>query len=104
MSVNELTDDTIEEALMYGNVVIDFWAEWCPPCKIMSPLFEELSEEMEYVYFASMDADAYPKLVSSYEIQSIPTFLFFKNGAIVHRLVGARPKEALRKEIEKVFS
>lgn len=81
-------------------VVVDFWATWCGPCKMIAPVIEELGEEMPEVKFVKVDVDKNPSSAGKYEIQSIPTLLIFKNGEVVDTLVGFRPKAALAETIK----
>jgi len=92
-----------EEVLNYkGIVFVDFYADWCGPCKISAPIIEELSEEMSDVKFVKVDVEADPYLAQQYGIFSIPTFIIFKDGQKVHQFVGARDKDGFRAEIESV--
>jgi thioredoxin 1 len=77
-------------------VLVDFWAAWCGPCRMIAPAIEELAEEYDGVAkIAKLDVDAEPEIAGSLGIQSIPTLLFFRNGEIVDAAVGAVPKQAL---------
>ena len=82
-------------------VVVDFWATWCGPCKMIAPVIEELANEMENVKFVKVDVDKNPGSAGKYQIQSIPTLLIFKDGKVVDTLVGFRPKAALVEAIKK---
>ena len=82
-------------------VLIDFFATWCGPCKMMSPIVEQIAEELEdKVNVYKIDTDKDQELAYKYEIMSIPTFLIFKDGKLVNKLVGMRDKEELMKELE----
>ncbi|QAA30888.1 thioredoxin [Clostridium manihotivorum] len=76
-------------------VLVDFWATWCGPCKMVAPILEQLSEEMSNVTFAKVDVDNNPNLADKYEIASIPTIMLFKNGEMVNKVTGFRPKSEL---------
>ena len=77
-------------------VLVDFWAEWCGPCRMVAPILEELSTEYASVFItAKLNSDENPKTVLDYEIRSIPTIMLFKNGIEVTRLMGAKPKPAI---------
>lgn len=81
-------------------VLIDFWAEWCGPCKILTPIIDQLSEEMKStIKIVKMDIDANPDSPSALGVRSIPTLIIFKNGKQVASKVGAHPKKALEKWI-----
>ncbi|MGU8453357.1 thioredoxin [Clostridium perfringens] len=82
-------------------VVVDFWATWCGPCKMIAPVIEELANEMENVKFVKVDVDKNPGSAGKYQIQSIPTLLIFKDGKVADTLVGFRPKAALVEAIKK---
>ncbi|MBX8784355.1 MULTISPECIES: thioredoxin [Brucellaceae] len=77
-------------------VVVDFWAEWCGPCKMIAPALEEISSEMSgQVKIAKVNIDENPELAAQYGVRSIPTLLMFKNGEIAANMVGAAPKSRL---------
>ncbi len=85
-------------------VIVDFWATWCPPCKILAPVFEELAGEYEgKVKFAKLDTDEVRAVAQKYSIMSIPTLIVFKGGKEVERMVGALPKEALKEKIDALL-
>lgn len=81
-------------------VLVDFWAAWCGPCRMIAPAIEELAEEFHGVAkIAKLDVDAEPEIAGSLGIQSIPTLLFFRNGQVVDAAVGAVPKQALAEKL-----
>lgn len=83
-------------------IVVDFYADWCGPCQIMKPIFEELANEVKYqdkVEFIKVNVDENPELASQYNVFSIPTFIFFKNGQPIKTITGALSKESLINEI-----
>jgi thioredoxin 1 len=84
-----------------GLVFVDFYADWCGPCKMTSPIIEELANEVKEVKFVKVNVDENPDLASQYNIFSIPTFLMFKDGKVIHQFVGARGKDGFLSEIEK---
>ncbi|AYE33298.1 thioredoxin [Clostridium septicum] len=79
-----------------GVVLVDFWATWCGPCKMIAPIVEDLAKEVANAKFTKVDVDANPTLANRYQISSIPTLMIFKNGAPVETLVGFMPKESLK--------
>ncbi len=100
----QITDTNFQESVMErdGLTVIDFWAEWCGPCRMISPLVEELSKEYDgKVLVGKVDVDSNPEVSMKYGIRSIPTVLFLKKGEVVDRQVGATTKAVLAAKIEK---
>lgn len=106
MSVVTVNKDNFQkEVLEYKGVVFaDFYADWCAPCKLTSPLVDELAKEYGEVKFVKIDVDANPDLSAEYSVFSIPTFMLIKDGKIVSQLVGARGKENFVEEIKKATS
>jgi thioredoxin 1 len=85
-------------------VLVDFWADWCGPCKMIAPIVEELAEEYDgRVGFAKLDVDANPTIAMNYGIRSIPTLLVMKGGEVAEQIVGAVPKAVLKKKLDKVL-
>lgn len=85
-------------------VLVDFWAEWCGPCRMVAPVVEELAGEYEgKITVAKLNVDENPKIASQYGIMSIPTLLIFKDGAPVSNIVGFRPKVELQRNIDAVL-
>ncbi|OYV23918.1 MAG: thioredoxin [Acidimicrobiales bacterium 20-64-4] len=101
-TISTLTDATFEETVRGASkpVLVDFWAEWCGPCKMIAPILEEIAvEQVEKLSIAKLDVDANVATATKYSVMSIPTLLLFKDGEVVARLVGAKPKGALLQEI-----
>lgn len=99
-----VNDSDFEEVVLKADklVLVDFWAEWCGPCKMMLPIVEEISKEFEgKVIVTKVDVDGNPGTAAKFGIRNIPTILFFKNGTVVDKQVGAVPKNAL---VEKINS
>ena len=85
-------------------VLVDFWAEWCGPCKMVAPVLDELAKEYEgKIKIAKVDVDQNQQVAGNFNIRSIPTLLFFKNGQVVKQLIGAHPKTKLITEIQEVI-
>ena len=99
--VGEITDATFEEETSEGVVLIDFWATWCGPCKMQSPVIDQLSEEMDDVKFTKMDVDQNQETARNLGIMAIPTLLIKKDGKIVDRLTGYTPKEKLEQILDQ---
>ena len=102
----EVTDANFEELVLKSDkpVVVDFWAEWCGPCRMVAPVVNELSEEYDgKAVMTKVDVDSNPGTAAKYGIRNIPTLLFFKNGEIVDKQVGAVPKAVLANKLEAIL-
>ncbi|MCF0147149.1 MAG: thioredoxin [Clostridium sp.] len=94
--------DFNEVVLNYeGVVLVDFWATWCGPCKMIAPVVEEVSKEVSNARFVKIDVDENENLANKYQISSIPTLMIFKNGTPVDTLVGFMPKDSLKEAVIK---
>ena len=103
----QLTDSNFKETVLDSNKValVDFWAEWCGPCKAIGPMIEELSKEFEgRAVVGKVDVDSNPETAMKYGIRNIPTILFVKNGQVVDKVVGAVPKSQLAATLTKHLS
>ncbi len=102
----ELTDDNFEQEVVKSDkpVVVDFWAEWCGPCKMIAPVIEELASEYEgKVKFGKLDVDNNMQAAATYQIRSIPTLLFFKDGEVVDNIIGAVPKSVIKERLDEML-
>ena len=101
----DVTDANFQE-LVQGNkpLVVDFWAEWCGPCRMVAPFVEELSHEYEdKVVIGKLNVDENDEVVGQFGVRNIPTILFFKNGELVDKHVGAAPKSALENKVKALL-
>ncbi|WP_143962314.1 thioredoxin [Litoribacter populi] len=98
----EITDANFEEIIKSEQpILVDFWAEWCGPCKMIGPVVEEIAGEYEgKAVVGKVDVDSNPAVAQKFGIRSIPTLLFFKNGEIVDKQVGAVPKTVLAQKLD----
>ena len=98
MATTQVTDSSFETEVLKsdGPVVVDFWAEWCGPCKMIAPALEEISEEMNgQVKITKLNIDENPNAPAKYNVRAIPTLIIFKDGEVVDTLRGAYPKNQL---------
>ena len=103
MALN-LNKDNFEQSISSGVALVDFWAEWCGPCKMQLPIIEEFSSEMEgKAIIGKVNVDEELELAQSFGIQSIPTLILFKDGKPVKKLVGLHSKESLYEEVNQVL-
>ena len=104
MAVTDVTEKTFtDEVLMAGGlVVVDYWADWCSPCKQLSPIIEELSNEYGEVKFVKVDTNSNPNLAAEQGILSLPTLQFFQGGRVAKSLSGGKTKNALKKAIDEL--
>ena len=103
MAALEVTDDSFSNEVLNSElpVLVDFWAEWCGPCRMISPIIEELANEYEgKAIIGKLDVDSNQESSVKYEVRSIPTIITFKDGKIVDRQVGAVPKETLKNVVD----
>ena len=94
--VKQITDKEFDEAIKTGKVLVDFYAEWCGPCKMLSPVVDELSEELNDVTFYKLNVDESDEVVRKYNVMSIPTLLVFENGELKNTSVGFKNKDEIK--------
>jgi len=103
----EITQENFEKEVLQSElpVLIDFWAEWCAPCRVIAPTVKEIAEEFNgSLKVGKVDVDSNPEIAARHRIFSIPTLLFFKKGKVVEEVVGAVPKEYLVSKVKEVVS
>jgi thioredoxin 1 len=103
----EVTDTTFETEVVKGDLptLVDFWAPWCGPCRMVAPIVEELSEEYSgRVNFFKLNTDENPSITAKFGVRSIPALLIFKGGELKDTVVGFRPKSDLKKRLESALS
>ena len=105
-SINEVTDANFQAEVIEaeGPVLVDFWAPWCGPCRVVHPVLEEIDAEREDLTILSLNVDENQQTAASYEVLSIPTMILFKDGAIAKKIVGAMPKRRLEAELEPALA
>ena len=101
-STLKITDADFDDFVKkYNTIVIDCWAPWCGPCRIVGPVLDELAKEMQgKIVFGKLNVDENQKTSMKYQIMSIPTMLIFKNGNLIDKLIGAIPKDQLKQKLE----
>lgn len=97
MAVITITAENFESEVLHstGTVLLDFWASWCGPCRMLSPIVDEVAEERPDIKVGKVNVDEQPALASQFGVMSIPTLLVFKDGMLVNQTVGARPKSGV---------
>jgi thioredoxin len=105
-AINEVTDNNFAAEVLEASqaVLVDFWAPWCGPCRIVAPHLEELNAEREDLTVVKLNVDENPETAAKYGIMSIPTLILFKNGEVAKQVVGALPKARLQQELEPALA
>ena len=102
----EVTDDTFEAEIVNSSIpaMVDFWAAWCGPCKMVAPVVEELAQEYDgKVKIAKMDVDQNRQTPAKFGIRNIPTLILFKGGEVAQTIIGAQPKSSIEEELKKLL-
>jgi len=100
MSVQKLNQNNFNNAIANGTALVDFYADWCGPCRMVSPLMDEIAEERNDITVGKVNVDDENALAMKYGVMSIPTLIVFQDGKEVHRIVGYRPKSAILAQLQ----
>ena len=105
-AINEVTDGSFQAEVIEADkpVLVDFWAPWCGPCRVIAPSLEEIAEEKDDLRIVKLNVDDNQATAARYDVMSIPTLILFKNGEPAHKIVGALPKSRLVSEIEPALT
>jgi thioredoxin 1 len=102
----QVSDETFEAEIVNSDIpaMVDFWAAWCGPCKMVGPVVEELAREYEgKIKFAKMDVDQNRETPAKFGLRNIPTLIFFKGGEVANTIIGAQPKSSIEEELKKLL-
>ena len=102
MVIEIRTEKEFGEITKSDTSIIDFWAEWCSPCIMFSPIFESLSKKFKSIKFAKVNVDENAELAGRFDIDSIPSMLIFKKGKLIERIIGALPREEIEEKLSRI--
>jgi thioredoxin len=102
----EVTDANFQAEVLESDqpILVDFWAPWCGPCRVVAPVLKEIAEEREDLRIVKLNTDENPQTAASFEVLSIPTLILFRNGQVAHKIIGAYPKAKLQAELEPALA
>jgi thioredoxin 1 len=105
-NLTNVTDNNFQAEVLESDkpVLVDFWAAWCGPCRVVAPVLEEIASERDDLRIVKLDVDANQQTAANYEVLSIPTMILFKNGQVAKKIIGAYPKKRLESELEAELS
>ena len=105
-SINEVTDSNFQAEVIESEkpVLVDFWAAWCGPCRVVAPVLEEIASERDDLRIVKLNVDENQQTAANFEVLSIPTMILFKNGQVAKKIIGAYPKKRLESELESELS
>ena len=105
-TLTDVTDNTFQAEVIESEkpVLVDFWAAWCGPCRVVAPVLEEIASERDDLRIVKLDVDANQQTAANYDVLSIPTMILFKNGQVAKKIIGAYPKKRLESELESELS
>jgi thioredoxin 1 len=102
----EVTDANFQAEVLESEqpTLVDFWAPWCGPCRVVAPVLKEIADEREDLRIVKLNTDENPQTAASFEVLSIPTLILFRNGQVAHKIIGAYPKAKLQAELEPALA
>ncbi len=105
-AITEVTDANFAAEVLESEtaVLVDFWAEWCGPCRVVAPILEEINEEQENLRIVKLNVDENQETAARYDVMSIPTMIVFRNGDMATKIIGAMPKRRLVQELEPALA
>ena len=105
-NLTDVTDNNFQAEVLESDkpVLVDFWAAWYGPCRVVAPVLEEIASERDDLRIVKLDVDANQQTAANYEVLSIPTMILFKNGQVAKKIIGAYPKKRLESELESELS